>query len=171
MIWHLMMNILTKVSGKLLLIFLGIFTPSILLSQTGYEFWFVAPAISYEFIPPSPILLTGLNQPITLTLSAYDSATTITITEPANSAFIPIITTVPLNNNLVVDLTPYIDIIENKPANTILPYGIHITSTKPITAFYSVGGSATSYNLESFCLKGKNALGKEFIIPDRKSVV
>ena len=131
-------------------------------SQTDYEFWFVAPAIASDFIPPSPIILHNLNQPISITLTAYDSAAIVTISEPVNPIFVPIITTVPPFSNVEVDLTPYLDQIENKPADTINPYGIKVSSSRHITAYYSI---ASPYNSEMFSLKGRNALGNEFIIP------
>ena len=45
--------------------------------------------------------------------------------------------------------------------------GLHIISTRPITAYYE---EASFFNAEIFVLKGKNALGKQFIMP-RKIVM
>ncbi|MFM7387518.1 MAG: IgGFc-binding protein, partial [Bacteroidota bacterium] len=62
-----------------------------------------------------------------------------------------------------LDLTPWIDIIENKPANSVLNYGFKIHSTAPIMAYYEVVTSCNC-NPDIFALKGKNALGTSFII-------
>ena len=53
-------------------------------------------------------------------------------------------------------------IIENKPVNQILNYGIYISSTAPITAYYE---EASTNNPDLISLKGKNALGTEFYTP------
>ncbi len=52
--------------------------------------------------------------------------------------------------------------VENKPANTVLNYGIRIRSNKPICATYSTCHPISS---SLYTLMGKNGLGQEFIIP------
>ena len=54
------------------------------------------------------------------------------------------------------------NIIENKPPNQILNYGLHITSTAPITVYYE---ESSENNPDLFSLKGNNALGTEFYTP------
>jgi len=157
-----MMKFLTKIIVRILIIIQCTLFSSSLFSQTDYEFWFVAPAVAYEFVAPSPIILQNLNQPVYLYLTAYDSTAVVTISQPANPSFAPIISTVFPNSNFKVDLTRFLDQIENKPANQINPFGIKISSTNPITAYYEL---ASIYNGEIFSLKGKNALGTEFIVP------
>ena len=61
-----------------------------------------------------------------------------------------------------INITEWIDIIENKPVNQVLNYGLYIKSTAPITAYYE---EASSNNPDLFALKGKNALGTEFFTP------
>ncbi len=124
-------------------------------AQSNTEFWFVAPEVT-----------TGHgDRPIYLFLTSFGEAATVTITQPANTAaFPPIVINIPANGTWREDLTSRIDIIENKPANTVLPYGINITATKPITAYYE---EAYTNNTDIFTLKGDNALGTDFYIPSQ----
>lgn len=123
-------------------------------SQSNTEFWFVAPEVTSGH---------G-DRPIFLYLTSFDEAATVTITQPANPAFAPIVINIPANGTRQEELTSRIDMIENKPPNTVLPYGIHITATKPITAYYE---EAFTNNTDIFTLKGDNALGTEFYIPSQ----
>ena len=45
--------------------------------------------------------------------------------------------------------------------NTVMKTGLQIISSAPITAYYE---EASFFNAEIFVLKGKNAIGKRFII-------
>ena len=54
------------------------------------------------------------------------------------------------------------EIVENKPGNTELNYGIRITATASISAYYEL---ASSNNPEIFPLKGDVSKGLDFIIP------
>ena len=54
------------------------------------------------------------------------------------------------------------EIIENKPSNTELNYGIRITATASISAYYEL---ASANNPEIFPLKGNVSKGLDFIIP------
>lgn len=123
-------------------------------SQSNTEFWFVAPEVTSGH---------G-DRPIYLYLTSFDEAATVTITQPANPAFIPIVINIPANGTWQEELTSRIDMIENKPPNTVLPYGINITATKPITAYYE---EAFTNNTDIFTLKGFNALGTDFYIPSQ----
>ncbi len=151
-------------SQKFLWLIIGLLCPIVLSAQTDTEFWFAAPEISYEFAAPSPIAATGMDRPIALHLSTFESSATVTVDQPANPAFVPIVQTVLPGNSTTINLTPYIDMIENKPANTILNYGIRIRSTKPITAFY---GLDCLQNSAVYTLLGKNAFGQNFLIPSQ----
>ena len=72
----------------------------------------------------------------------------------------------PANGVQTLDLSPWVDIIETKPINTVLNRGFHIHSTAPITCYYQ----STSSNRETYTLKGRNALGTEFCIVPRSSI-
>ena len=131
-------------------------------SQTGYEFWFAPPEVTHEFTKFSPYTGTDLDRPIKLIFSTSDSVAHVTVTQPANPLFLPITATVLKDSLKQVDLTPFIDEIETRPADTVLNTGLKITSDHPINANYEV---QDSINSETFTLKGKNGMGLNFIIP------
>jgi hypothetical protein len=127
-------------------------------AQIDTEFWFVAPEITEQHA----------DRPIYLRISSLQQATSISISQPANPAFGTINQTIAANQTISIDLTLRIDLIENKPADQILNFGIHILSSNPITAYYEVLGSTPTQvgvNSDIFVLKGNHALGKEFYVP------
>ena len=151
-----------KIIGIFLIIFLGDFYRSY--CQTDHEFWFAAPALTHEFISPGPILYQNLNHPIQLAFTTSEGPTWVTISMPANPSFTPILVSVTNAAAKVVNLTAFLDSVENTPSNTILNRGIRMTSKQPITAYYEV---ESSFNAETWPLLGKNALGYEFILPSQ----
>jgi len=80
---------------------------------------------------------------------------------PANLSFSPITQKINPNTTFSINLTPWIDIIENKPADAVLNHGILVTSDNDVTAYYEC---AHPNNPGIFSLKGKNAVGTEFYI-------
>ncbi len=129
-------------------------------AQADTAFWFAAPAIT-----PGHAHL-----PILIRFSTYNQTAIITISEPANPSFIPYTFTLAANSATAIDLTSQVSLIENKPANTILNYGIKIVSTATISAYYEEEGqvpAGTFNNPEIFPLKGRYALGKSFIVPSQ----
>ncbi len=125
-----------------------------LYSQSGVEFWFVAPEVSSGHD----------DRPIALRISSYGTAASVTIEQPANPAFAAITISLAANSTQSVDLTSYISSIENTPANTVLNYGIYILATAKIACYYEV---VTSNNTEIFALKASNALGHDFMVPNQ----
>lgn len=123
-------------------------------SQIDREFWFVAPEANQNH---------G-DRPIYLKFATYSDPATISVSQPANLAFETIEIELSANSAYVIDLTTWIDTIENKPSNTILNYGIKITSTTDIMVYYEVSPSCNC-NPDIFSLKGENALGTYFITP------
>lgn len=121
-------------------------------AQTGKEFWFVAPEVTSAHN----------DRPIVFRVATSDSASIVTVTMPAQPAFVPITVSLAANSSSTIDLTPFINNIENKPANTVLNNGLLITATQNITAYYEVNNSN---NNEFFSLKGASALGTEFYTP------
>jgi gliding motility-associated-like protein len=121
-------------------------------AQKDTEFWFVAPEATD---------LHG-DVPIYLRLAGTGITSTVTISQPANPNFTPIIQTVGANNITSVNLTAYLNSIENRPANVVLSKGLLIEATEVITAYYEI---ANGFNPEIFPLKGKNALGTDFYLP------
>lgn len=122
------------------------------LAQTDTEFWFVAPEVWAGH---------GDN-PIVLRFATFDEAANITIEQPANPAFPAQNLNITANGTSTVNLTAWMGMIENKPANTTLSYGLRIVSDAPITAYYEVNHND---NPDIFTLKGSSALGTEFYTP------
>lgn len=120
-------------------------------AQTDKEFWFAAPDLSSSHCDAN----------IQLKFITLDQPAVVTVSEPANPSFTPIQVTVPANQSAVVNLEPFKSIVECAPADNILNYGLHITSTTWIQASYEL----TCNNLEEFPLKGRNAAGLSFVVP------
>jgi gliding motility-associated-like protein len=136
-------------------------------AQIDTEFWFTAPDVI-------SIAQGHADRPIYLRL-ASSSATKATISQPANSGFLPIVVDIPADGIGSVDLTAFIDFVENRPTNQVLSKGLLITSTQPISAYYEVlalGSPMNNQNFplnpEVFGLKGKNALGTSFVLPGQR---
>ena len=125
-------------------------------AQTDTEFWFVAPEISI-YAPYN------LDRPIILHITTYGQPATVTISQPAGGGMPLQTLSIPAGSTQNIDLTTWIDFIENKPPNTVLNYGLHIEATAPVTVYYEA--NAGRQNEEAFVLKGKNALGTDFWIP------
>ena len=128
-------------------------------AQSDSVFWFVAPEVCQGTSSTS-----FYDRPIKINFASFNNyPINVTISQPANSAFSPIVNTIPANGALTINLTPWIDIIENKPADAILPYGLLIQTSGLVNANYEVNMGET--NPEIYSLKGKNALGTHFMIP------
>ena len=123
-------------------------------SQIDTEFWFVAPEVNQDH---------G-DRPIYLKFATYSNSSTIVVSQPANDNFQPIEFQMDANDSYVLDVTAFIDNIENKPSNTVLDYGIKIVSSSEIMVYYEVSPGCNC-NPDIFALKGKNALGDFFITP------
>ena len=136
------------------LIFLSCFLSSF--SQLDTLFWFAAPEVSIN---------ASFDRPIVFRISTVDQASTVTIDQPANGGFVPLTYVIPAGATQTVDLTPWIDQIEIKPPNTVLDFGLRITATTPVTAYYEVVSSSCNCNPEIFALKGQNAMGVDFFVP------
>lgn len=143
-----------RVSSALLLplLLLAGGTPPPLAAQTDTAFWFVAPDLNQ---------LHG-DQPVFLRVSSFGSPATITISQPANPSF-PV-QTVSINAFATrsVNLTAWITLVENTPANTVNNKGLFIHATAPVSVYYDV---ANVVNGDMFALKGRNALGQQFHVP------
>jgi len=123
-------------------------------SQIDTEFWFAAPAVTSGHE----------NKPIVFRIATYSQPADITISQPANPSFVPISFHLNSNSASTTDVTQYINNIENKPGNTILNYGLKVTSTAIISAYYEVG---RTNNPEIFPLKGAIGKGLNFLIPSQ----
>ncbi|MEI6189797.1 MAG: PKD domain-containing protein [Chitinophagia bacterium] len=137
---------------RLFFTFVGCFLLVSVMAQSDREFWFAAPEVTIDH---------GDN-PVFFRITAYSKDATVTISQPANPNFTPIVFTVLANQTYSIDFTPYLPIIENKPGNTALNYGILISSTTSISAYYEI---TYINNPEIFPLKGSVSKGIDFIIP------
>lgn len=134
---------------KILFLFVIISIPCA--AQVDTEFWFAPPEITFGH---------GDN-PLVLRISTQSEAATVHVSLPANDNLELANVTIPANTTHVLDLSNWVRLLETYPYNTVLKSGLRIISTAPITAYYE---EASFYNAEIFVLKGKNALGKRFMI-------
>ncbi|MEY4791813.1 MAG: hypothetical protein RIT34_620 [Bacteroidota bacterium] len=123
-------------------------------AQLDTLFWFVAPEVAQSH---------G-DRPIVFRFASLNTPAIVTISQPANPSFPTQIINLAANDAQTLNLTTWIDIIENKPANTVLPYGFKISATAPIMAYYEVTPTCNC-NPDIFALKGNNSLGTQFVIP------
>jgi len=121
-------------------------------AQLDTEFWFVAPEI-WAGHGDAPILLR---------FSTLDEAANVTVDQPANLSFPIQNVTINANGTATLDLTTWLGSIENKPSNQVLPRGLRIVSSAPISAYYEV---SHPLNTEIFTLKGSAAMGMSFFTP------
>lgn len=133
------------------LLVVSFFTTIQSFAQTDTLFWFVAPEVTSDH---------G-DTPIYLRLSTQNAASTVTVSQPANPGFPVQTVTIPPNQTNTLDLTAWLNDLENKPADQVLNLGLKIESTTEVDAYYEVN---RSNNPDIFTLKGKNALGTSFFI-------
>jgi hypothetical protein len=121
-------------------------------AQVDTAFWFAAPDFSQ-----------GLgDRPIYLYINTYNQPSTVTLSQPADLTFLPIIIVIPANSIDSINLTPFISNIENNVPNAILNKGLYVSSTQKISVLYSINAN---FNKEFFSFKGSKALGKDFYVP------
>jgi len=141
------------VSKAVLIFLIQIFSSLFVSGQVGKSFWFAAPDI-LQYQLPNFLRVTTLSQ-----------EATITISQPANPSFAPIIQKVSANSNFSFDVTAYANDFENIGADIITQKGILIESTARIMAYYE---PTQQFNPDLYSLKGDNALGTDFIITSQK---
>jgi gliding motility-associated-like protein len=140
---------------KKIILVLGLllFKLSTSVAQIDTAFWFAAP-----WVTPSH----NGNVPVYLRLATFGNPTKVRVYQPAGTYDTTII--IPANSLYSHTLSWVINSFENKPANTVLPYGLRIHSDFPITVVYEVV-TLSNLNPETFSLKGQNGLGVEFVAP------
>jgi PKD repeat protein len=150
---------------KSFVILLALILPtSILFSQTDNLFWFAAPDVSsiHGAAPQN-------GAPIYLHIVA-ENLTTVTISQPANTSFTPIIIELGEQEARSIRLDTFlsIDQIENYPQFWPVSPGDIQKKAFKITA--DPGNIAVSYELDNeynkelFTLKGRNAMGRDFFV-------
>ena len=120
-------------------------------------FWFAAPDLQGD----QPGGLHG-DKPIYLRLASSKQTANVFISIPANPSFQKISVQVFANSSISLDLTAYLNLIENGTVNNVLQKGLLIQSDAPISCYYDI---ANRVNGDMYALKGKNALGKKFTVP------
>ena len=133
---------------KFLFAFIILFIALNTKAQIDTLFWFVAPEATSGH---------G-DAPVTFRMAAFGDAAQVIIDQPANPAFTPLVTNIAANSAVSVDVTAFLNQLENQPADQVLSKGVRIRSTAFITAYYEIITSCQC-NPEIFALKGKNALG------------
>jgi gliding motility-associated-like protein len=123
-------------------------------AQLDTLFWFVAPEV----------IQSHGDRPVVFRFATLNEPADVTISQPANALFPPQTINLAANSAQTIDLTTWIDMVENKPADQILNYGFKIVSSAPIMAYYEVTPSCNC-NPDIFTLKGKNSLGLSFVVP------
>ncbi len=142
---------------KKLLSLLFVFSTLYAVGQIDTRFWFAAP-MHTNGTGNEP----SRNKPIWCVVSTLNQPAQVIISQPANPGFNPIVLNLAANSTQQVNLTPFFDDIETKPANEVLNTGLLIRSTNPITAYYEL---RSPNNTDIWSLKGKNALGTKFYTP------
>lgn len=143
----------TRIIFSILLI---IFSFKTLMGQKDTAFWFVAPEVSQS--------VSDYDRPVFLKFSTYDAPAVITVTQPANPNFPSMTLNLNAGTTGELDLTLYIDMVENKPANQVLDYGFYISATTAVSGYYEILGDCQC-NPEICSLKGRHALGTTFYVP------
>lgn len=143
---------------KNILLFLSLILCTLVYAQADSLFWFAAPEISAHNA--------NFDRPIYLRIITYNQAAQVTITQPAGTMPAQVVN-IPANSVQTVNLTTWLNIIENKPADAILNYGLKIQSTAQVSMYYEVASEQCQCNPEIFVLKGQNAVGTDFYIPSQ----
>jgi gliding motility-associated-like protein len=138
-------------TGAMALLF-GMVVPSGAAAQIDTAFWFVAPNLDQAHD----------DRPVFMRLSTFGSPATITISQPANPYFPAQKISLSAYATSSVNLTPWIEFVENLPVNSVNNKGILVSSSAPISVYYDI---ASSFNGDMFSLKGRNALGQQFHVP------
>lgn len=125
---------------------------SAVFAQSDIDFWFAAPDLQR----------THGDRPVFLRIATAKVPADLTISLPANVNFKPLNYSISADTSISVDLTPFIDLIENGIPNAVLKNGIRIQSTARVTCYYDI---ANGSNGDLFALKGRNALGTKFTVP------
>lgn len=135
-----------------LIIGLCIIFQSISFAQVDSIFWFAVPEVDFNH---------G-DRPISLRIVTYDENVNLNISIPANPGFTPLNYHFLANTASYIDLTLYIDLLENTTPNAIANKGVRIVADGPLSVMYELNNS---FNPDIFVLKGRNALGTQFYTP------
>lgn len=134
-----------------------LFCSNFCFGQIGNEFWFAAPDLQEAH---------G-DDPIIFRFSAFEEDAGVTISQPGNAAFKKIEFTIKKNTSKSIDLTYLKNQIECNLINTPQNRALYIKASCKISCYYDI---ADHLNGDIFTLKGENALGLKFTIPQQMSL-
>ena len=120
-------------------------------AQIDTEFWFAAPNLEVNHA----------QEPIRFCIVAYEQGATVVFEQPANPQYTQRTFQLEPNDFYVYDVSSIIDMVETQPYNRVLNYGFYIHSDNPVSIYYE----ADNNNSENYSLKGRNALGLDFVVP------
>ena len=143
----------------LILFFLLLCGTTALYAQQDTKFWFAAPYFNCSH---------GETSPYRMVIFAFEEDATVTISMPANPSFTPIVQNVPKGGYANIQMASNKaagDATITTPFNQITDRGLFVSSTSKIECYFQVDGD----NSEAFTLKGRNALGTNFLITGQKS--
>ena len=133
-------------------LFIGLFLMSVgAKAQIDTEFWFAAPDLEVNHA----------QQPVRFCIVSFDDAATVVFEQPANAFYSPQTFHLEANDFHVYDVSDIVYMVETQPYNTVLDYGFHIFSDMPVLVYYE----SDNNNSEIYSLKGRNALGTQFVVP------
>jgi gliding motility-associated-like protein len=156
--------------NKIAILFLVFLMKSSLsFSQIDTAFWFATPWVTPDHWHKDNYVLH---------ISTFSApTTTVRLRQPAAIAPNQYDTTIILGPNTNFDYVFWrdkianagnfgFDSLETRPANTVVPYGLYLSSSSNITVvFDAITRSPNFLNPETFSLKGQNGLGTEFVCP------
>ena len=128
-------------------------------AQVDTEFWFAVPDITNGDY--------GADNSIFLTVVSFDKETIVNISQPAEVEGFPGIDTtftLPANSVRTLDFGKYksqLEVWADRSFPFGVPHGLHITADNKISAYYA----NKSNDSEIYTMKGKNALGTDFLVP------
>ena len=120
-------------------------------AQIDTEFWFAAPDLEAQHA----------QEPIRFCIVAYEQGATVVFEQPANPSYTQRTFLLDPNGFYVYNVSDIIGMVETQPYNRILNYGFYIHSDNPVSIYYE----ADNNNSENYSLKGRNALGLDFVVP------
>ena len=132
-------------------------------SQTDTEFWFGVPDITCGHggsCAPAAADVGG--EPIYLRIATLELESEIRVEIGDNRVLVQPDTLIPPYTSFTIDLTPFIDELENFNYGVVEEKALHVTGSNKITAYFE---EAEYYNPDIYSLKGSNALGTEFYTP------
>ena len=110
-------------------------------AQIDQEFWFAAPDLTQG--TQGEINGNGYrDRPIQVVLSTLVDPAQVTIWQPANLSFAPIVVNLAAGATQSVNLTNWLNQIETREIDSVMNTGILIRATAPITAYYELGAAA-----------------------------